>query len=297
GGFFVKCEALSVFDTDHQAIAFYQVTDGQWECSSERVMPVVAADRLSLVHASGLPAFRPVYDALLTMGFYNFHPGFMKGTWSPDPGEILDHDGANIASVIGHLADTNPRVMESVRSYLASIVPGIVGVERVALGPMETLEFRQKVAGSDSPWKFLASGMSDGTLRALGVLVAVSQLADSRSPVRLVGIEEPEAALHPVALGVLIDALREAASNQQVLVTTQSPELLDEYETATDHLLAVQMIEGETWIGAPDPASRQVIRDHLFSAGELLRMDQIELDRSDLERQKQLRMFEDVEVA
>ncbi len=297
GGFVVKCEALSIFDTNHQAIAFYQVTDGQWESSSEQVMPVAAADRLSLVHASGLPAFRPVYDALLSMGFYNFHPGFMKGTWSPDPGEFLDHDGANIASVIGHLADTNPRIMESVRSYLASIVPGVVGVERVALGPMETLEFRQNVAGSDSPWKFLASGMSDGTLRALGVLVAVSQLADSRSPVRLVGIEEPEAALHPVALGVLIDALREAASNRQVLVTTHSPELLDEYETATDHLLAVQAIEGETWISAPDPASRQVIRDHLFSAGELLRMDQIEPDRSDLERQKQLRMFEDVEVA
>ncbi len=127
--------------------------------------------------------------------------------------------------------------------------------------------------------------------------MAVSQLADERSPVRLVGIEEPEAALHPLASGVLIDALREAASHTQVLVTTHSPDLLDEYESATDRLLAVQAIEGETHIAPLDPASRQAIRDHLFSAGELLRMDQLEPDRSDLERQKQLRMFEDVEVA
>lgn len=296
GGFAVTRESLHICDPHHQNIAYYQVTDGRLERSSEPTMPAVAEDRLYLVHASGLPAFRPVYDALLEMEFYNFYPEAMKDIWTPDTGEVLDRDGSNIASVVGRLAETNPRLMESVRSYLELVVPGLVGVERVALGPMETLEFRQKAEGSDEVWKFLASGMSDGTLRALGILVAVSQLADSRSPVRLVGIEEPEASLHPVASGVLIDALREAASNQQVLVTTHSPDLLDEYESSTDRLLVVQSREGETRIGALDPASRQVIRDHLYSAGELLRMDQLEPDRSDLERQKPLRMFEDVEV-
>ena len=42
------------------------------------------------------------------------------------------------------------------------------------------------------------------------------------------GIEEPELALHPAAAGVLIDSLREAADTAQVLVTSHSPDLLDD---------------------------------------------------------------------
>lgn len=45
-------------------------------------------------------------------------------------------------------------------------------MERKVIGPMETLEFRQDMAGAEVPWKFLAQNMSDGTLRALGVLTA-----------------------------------------------------------------------------------------------------------------------------
>ncbi len=78
GGFVVKRETLHILNTHNQAIAFYQVTDGQLERTSEKTMPVAAEDRLYLVHASGLPAFRPVYDALLAMGFYNLNPEAMK---------------------------------------------------------------------------------------------------------------------------------------------------------------------------------------------------------------------------
>jgi predicted ATPase len=297
GEYIVKREILKICNTYYQLVAFYQATAGRLERSSEEPMPVAAKDRLYLVHASGLPAFRPIYDALLAMGFYNLNPEAMKALQSPDTGKILRRDGANIAGVLARLAGRNSWAANRIRKYLESIVPGITDVERVALGPMETLEFRQEVAGSKSSWKFLAAGMSDGTLRALGALVAVSQLADSQSPVRLVGIEEPETALHPAASGVLMDALREAVSHTQVLVTTHSPDLLELFDPATDCLLVVQADEGETRIASIDPASRQVIRDHLYSAGELLRMDQLEPDPSDLKRQKQLRMFEDVEVA
>ena len=47
--------------------------------------------------------------------------------------------------------------------------------------------------------------MSDSTLRAFGVLVALFQQAGGNGGTpRFVGIEEPEAALHPAAAGVLI---------------------------------------------------------------------------------------------
>ena len=197
------------------------------------------------------------------------------------------------------MADENSRdrifkaVKERIKDYLECIVPGITNVQRVALGHKETLEFRQEVVGSKHPWKFHAGSISDGTLRALGALVAVTQLAGKENPVRLVGIEEPETALHPAAAGALMDALREAASRTQVVVTSHSPDLLDQVDPDTDQLLAVQSRQGTTEIGPVNEANREAIRKHLGTPGELLRMDQLAPDKRSLAKQAQMRLFDD----
>lgn len=295
GGFFVKEERLRVLNARGQVVTHYRVHEAKVEGSSEEKMPPAAADRLYLVNAAGLPAFRGVYDALLAMGFYNVNPEAMKNVQNPDANELLRHDGSNIASVIARLSASQPDIMDRIRTYLATIVPGITDVARVGFGPHETLEFRQDVVGSKHPWRFHAASMSDGTLRALGTLVAVTQLAGRTEPVRLVGIEEPETALHPAAAGALMDALREASSHTQVLVTTHSPDLVDQIDPEVDKLLAVQATQGRTEIGPMDSASRKAIREHLYTAGELLRMDQLTVDREDLQRQQQMTLFADDE--
>ncbi len=292
GGFKVKREHLRIKSgAQGETLADYVLEDAKLSAASEESMPPPTSDRLFLVTAAGLPAFRPAYDALISMGFYNFNPEAMKELQSPDAGELLHRDGANIASVVARLAVDQPDLMNRIQSYLETIVPGITEVQRVPLGPKETLLFRQRVKGSDNPWRFYASSMSDGTLRALGALIAVIQLAERESPVRLVGIEEPETALHPAAAGALVDALREASNKTQVLVTSHSPDLLDQIQPDTDGLLAVVSQDGNTQIADVDKASRRAIRDHLYTPGELLRMDQLEPDRYDLERQQQLSLF------
>jgi len=70
-------------------------------------------------------------------------------------------------------------------------------------------------------------------------------------------------------------------------VTTHSPDLLDRLDLDSDRLLAVQMRDGGTEIGPINRASREAVEEHLFSPGELLRMDQFEPDWRDLERQRQ----------
>jgi len=65
---------------------------------------------------------------------------------------------------------------------------------------METLVFRQDIAGSKQPWRFPANSMSDGTLRALGILVALYQGGGSGRP-SVVGIEEPEVARYIALVG------------------------------------------------------------------------------------------------
>jgi predicted ATPase len=308
GGFTVKRERLQIKNGAGRAIASYDLKDGKRVSATssarngkplpglndEPIMPPASPDRLYLVNAAGLPEFRDVYDALLTMGFYNLNPESMKALQSPDAGEILHRDGGNIASVIGRIGVDQPKNKDRIKGFLATIVPGVTDVNRVSLGPKETLQFRQKVSKSATHWKFYGTSMSDGTLRALGALVAVAQLAEMSIPVRLVGIEEPETALHPAASGALMDALREASVHTQILVTTHSPDLLDRLESDNDidRLLVCRSRDGDTEIGPIDPASSEAIKDHLYSAGELLRMDQLEPDPADRQRQKQMTMFE-----
>ena len=118
--------------------------------------------------------------------------------------------------------------------------------------------------------------MSDGTLRALGVLVALFQSGGSEAPgVSLVGIEEPEVALHPAAVGALLDALREASRSRQVIVTTHSPDLLDLAEMDSELLLAVYAEKGSTQVAPIDEPSLEAVRRALYTPGELLRLDQL----------------------
>ncbi|HKI06495.1 MAG TPA: AAA family ATPase [Thermoanaerobaculia bacterium] len=286
GSFRVGTEFLDVHSESGSDVGHYLVERGEVSDSSIENPPPAQPDRLYLVSASGFPEFRVVYDALSSMSFYNLNPDSMKILQKPDAGELLHRDGSNLASVIARLSAEHPQAQERLTQYLSAIVPGLEGVEKVSLGPLETVQFKLKRGTADHPLQFFAWSMSDGTLRALGSLVATGQLAGGGSPVSLVGIEEPETALHPAAAGVLMDALREASSHTQILVTSHSPDLLDQVDLETDRLLAVLADEGVTKIAPIDKASLAAIQEHLYTPGELLRLDQLDPDPEDLARQE-----------
>lgn len=258
---------------------FFQIDRGSLKACSEASFPAITSDRLALVAASGLAVFRPVFDALASMGFYNLNPKLMRELQKPQEGRLLKPAGENIASVIGHLERVGSGQLAAIQEYLQTVVPMVHGVERRQVGPMETLEFRQDMAGAKHPWRFLAQNMSDGTLRALGVLVALFQGNQDYAPT-LVGIEEPETALHPAASAALREALVRASSQTQIIVTSHSPDLLDDRSLSVDSFLAVVSEGGETRIAPLDQASRDIMRQQLFSAGELLRLNQLAPDRT-----------------
>jgi len=116
--------------------------------------------------------------------------------------------------------------------------------------------------------------MSDGTLRALGVLLAVYQAGQHS----LIAIEEPEATVHPAATEVIVEVLLDAARQRQVLITTHSPDLLDKKDIQEGQLRVVSMEKGKTLISPLSPASREAIRKRLYTPGELLRIDELNAD-------------------
>lgn len=290
GGYEVQQEECALGEPGHGPS--FSVVRGAVQRCSEANFPAVTPDRLALVAASGLSAFRPVFDALTAMGFYNLNPDSMRALQKPQDGRLLKPAGENIASVIAHLERVSPARSAVIRDYLQSVVPMVHGLERKTIGPMETLEFRQEMSGSKHPWRFLAQSMSDGTLRALGVLTALLQGNPDYAPT-LIGIEEPETALHPAGSAALRAAVTQASRDTQIIVTSHSPDLLDDIDIDIDSLLAVVSEAGETHLAPLDGASRSVLRDHLFSPGELLRQGQLAPDRESIRAQAscQLELF------
>ena len=138
--------------------------------------------------------------------------------------------------------------------------------------------------------------MSDGTLRVLGILVALFQRNhDSKKRVMLVGVEEPEIALHPAAAGVLLGGLQDAADKTQIIISSHSPDLLDDKNLDPESILAVEALDGNTLIARVDEAGRSAVRDRLYTTGELLRLNQLKPDPASVvsaAKAKQLNLFD-----
>jgi len=269
-------------DDSGEVSRHFRVKKGKLEDHSyeELRLSDVGDDRLFL--GFGIDVFRHLRKGIADMGFYSLNPDRIRDLQAPDAGDLLSRDGANLASVLGRLQRTRPDLKDRIVEFLSTVVPEIDNVNLKPLGPKETLEFEQISAGHKRT-KFLAASMSDGTLRALGVLVALFQ--SSGGPLLpLVAVEEPEVALHPAAAGVLFDSLKEASERRQVLVTSHSPDLLDRWDLDPNSLLAVQWDEGKTLISTVNPSSRRMLEERLRTPGDLLRMNQMLPDRRRIPR-------------
>jgi predicted ATPase len=102
----------------------------------------------------------------------------------------------------------------------------------------EVVRLRWRQKGSSylfQPWQ-----MSEGSLRFLALAVVLSQ----PKPPPVIIIDEPELGLHREALDTLAGMLHLAAYDSQVIVATQSPDLLSSLEP--DNVITVEMIEGKS---------------------------------------------------
>lgn len=286
--FRVEQETCEVTTADGTASASFEISKGQlvsWTAGTS-VAPAVVEDRLLLVAASGVPEFRPVFDHLRTMAFHNLNPQVMKDPQRPESGSLLSHDGRNLSSVVKQLEAEDPGGLERVRDYLAAIGVPIARIKHKPAGALETIEVSQvvDVPGGQRNSNFDAISLSDGTVRAMGILVSLISARRAGGP-SLVGIEEPETALHPAAAGALMDALTEGATRTQLIVTCHSPDLLDNGEVTPQMIRPVLLSNGKTVVGCLDRAKEDLLKRHLSTAGELLRLDQLEPDAGDVSRQ------------
>ncbi|HEX8674204.1 MAG TPA: AAA family ATPase, partial [Longimicrobium sp.] len=169
-----------------------------------------------------------------------------------------------------------------VSEILSSVVPGVCGVSAVpAEGRYQFVQFDEVGSNPGTQVSFSGMSMSEGTLRVLGFLLAVYQ---PHIPSVLI-IEEPEANIHPAAAEVVTSVLVDASHRSQVLITTHSAETLDHDDLSDDVFRVVVKDNGRTTIAPVALAAREAIREHLYSPGELLRINEL---GADLDAAKQM---------
>jgi predicted ATPase len=226
---------------------------------------------LSLPLVGGEAKFAPVLRTLAAMRVYSIEPGKLREMQEPDSGTSLKPDGGNVTSVLKEIERQSKGDFQRISEILATIVPNTKRVQVKKHGKNLSLEFTQEW-GEKKRLKFEGFSMSDGTLRAIGLLAAVFQ----RPVPSLIAVEEPEATIHPGALESVLDLLRHASKHMQVVITTHSPDLLDAKWITGHHLRIVDWREGATRVAPVSDATRKALHDHLMGAGELLRSNALE---------------------
>ena len=243
----------------------------KFSSSIRGLSPSLDPASLALPVVGGEARFVPILRTLGSMRVYSNEPAKLREMQDPDSGVILRTDGSNATSVLQEIERQSPGDMGRIGEILASIVPNTKRVRVKKHGKKLSLEFTQEW-GERKRLNFEAFSMSDGTLRAIGLLAAVYQ----KPTPSLIVIEEPEVTIHPGALGAVLDLLRHASRRMQVLITTHSPEVLDAKWIQDTHLRIVSWQEGATRITPISDASRRALQEHLMGAGELLRSNALE---------------------
>jgi len=187
----------------------------------------------------------------------------MRRTGYIEDNHALLPDAANLAAVLHRIQVVTPKVYQRIVSTIRQINPrfGDFDLKPSALNPTQImLNWREK--GQDM--LFGPHQISDGTLRAMALVTLLLQ-PETDLPALLI-IDEPELGLHPTAIGVIATLIRMASHHCQVIVATQSPQFLNEFEPA--EVVVVDRRAEETTFSRPDEAGLAAWLED-FTLGEL----------------------------
>ncbi len=207
-------------------------------------------------------------EALGKIWLYHIFPNSLRDPQKGADAHPLETGAENLASTLREMIHKKSRFLPDLKSALSFAVPGVRDIRVSHAGSYYVVELNHHRNGRNGrgSW-FDLSHESDGTIRLLTLLTALFQ---EPAP-SLIGLEEPELAIHPGAMAVLSDTMVEASLRGQVLVATHSPDLID--RLPVESIRAVTAEGGSTKVGKITEHQLESVRDDLFTAGELHSME------------------------
>ncbi|MCW3050967.1 MAG: chromosome segregation protein [Chthonomonadales bacterium] len=206
---------------------------------------------------------------------YHFHDtsddAAMRTSQDVSRNRQLLSTGGNLAAFLYMLRETKPqhyaRILSTVRLAVPYLSEFVLEPDRLNSGRIQ-LRWRDR----NPEREFGAHQLSDGSLRAIALITALLQPEEMMPG--LIMIDEPELGLHPSAVGLIGSLIKAASSQSQVIVATQSPRLISEFDP--EDIVVVEREEDANGDGQSlfHRLSREALGDWLneYSLGTLYEM-------------------------
>ncbi|MFT5758587.1 MAG: putative ATPase [Alteromonadaceae bacterium] len=183
------------------------------------------------------------YETISGWKVFHFHDtsdtAAMKRIGSLHDNDYLRTDASNLAAYLYKLSKDNTDVYNQICKTVRLAVPFF---DDFVLKPTQLESGEEQIRllwrQANSDYALWPSQLSDGSIRFICLVTALLQPC----PPSTIIIDEPELGLHPYAITLLGALLRSASLRMQVIVSTQSVPLLNEFEL--DDLIVVEREDG-----------------------------------------------------
>ncbi len=175
----------------------------------------------------------------------------------------LARDGGNLAAVLYRMKMTQATAYDRTVRTIQQILPWFGGfrLEPLTLNP-NNIQLDWQERGSD--FLFGPHQLPDGALRAMALVTLLLQPTEYLPSI--IVIDEPDLGLHPQAISVLAALVKGASHSCQVILSTQSVSLLDQFDP--EHVVVVEREGGQSTFRRLDAESLKEWLDD-YSLGEL----------------------------
>jgi len=173
---------------------------------------------------------KPVYETISAWQIYHFHDtsetSAMRYYEIIQDNKYLRTDAANIAPYLLKLKNKFFREYQEILNSIQMVMPFFNDfiLEPDEFGKKEKVNLSWMQKGSDYPLQ--PYHFSDGSIRFICLATALLQ----PDPPETIIIDEPELGLHPAAISILAELIQDASKRTQVIVATQSPTFIDNFE-------------------------------------------------------------------
>ena len=185
------------------------------------------------------------YSSIASWKIFHFHDtsdtAGVKRVCSLHDNDYLRQDASNLAAFLFRLAKETPEIYQKIRKIITLAIPFFDDfVLKPQKLPTEEEQIRLLWRQKDSDYALWPSQLSDGSIRFICLVTALMQ----PDPPSTIIIDEPELGLHPYAITLLGSLLRSASKRMQVIVSTQSVPLVNEF--AIEDLIIVEREQNAT---------------------------------------------------
>lgn len=193
----------------------------------------------------------------------------MRKTAKLNDNSFLRPNGSNLPAFLYLLREKHPESYGLIRRTVQRTAPFFDDFF-LEPDPLNEEAIRLAWRHKHSDQYFGASALSDGTLRFIVLATLFLQPATLRPSMIL--IDEPELGLHPYAITLLASLVKQVSTQTQVVLTTQSPQLLDHFEP--EDVLVARRVKGGTRLKRLDSDRLATWREE-YSLGQLWEKNEI----------------------